>query len=195
MKYFQKSRIKFNIWLNKYYTSSIFFKLIHSFEASKPIRVRVGSNNVFFGEVYDSEKLVLNEDRGDLYGPMRNDIALVKLKKSIKFNDDVQPIELATEELPEGAVLTVTGWGSLTVRKLETKFLENILNQFFKQREIITTPAELQFLNVTAISTLKCKEELEEYYHDSVLCTSTNAKEGICQVSYSINIYFFQIYF
>ncbi|XP_020912693.1 anionic trypsin-1 [Exaiptasia diaphana] len=42
------------------------------------------------------------------------DIALVKLKTNIKYNENVRPICLQTGSFPTGSHCTVTGWGKLT---------------------------------------------------------------------------------
>ena len=48
-----------------------------------------------------------------------NDACLLKLKKSLKWTEFVQPIPLpaAGKETPAGTRCTVTGWGSINVRK------------------------------------------------------------------------------
>jgi Trypsin len=43
-----------------------------------------------------------------------NDIALMKLKEPLKFSESIKPIQFATEEVPEGANVTIVGWGKVS---------------------------------------------------------------------------------
>ena len=47
----------------------------------------------------------------------RHNIALVKVKGKIVFNDRVQPIELSKEDVPANATVQVYGFGGTTVKK------------------------------------------------------------------------------
>lgn len=44
------------------------------------------------------------------------DIGVARIEETIEFNDKVKPIELSSEEVPEDAEVTLTGWGQLGVR-------------------------------------------------------------------------------
>lgn len=44
-----------------------------------------------------------------------NDIAVVKLRKKIHWTKKVRPIALEMEEIPDGALAQLTGWGRLQV--------------------------------------------------------------------------------
>lgn len=70
--------------------------------------------NVKKGEMYyRAEEIYLHEDHND---PMyANDIALIRVKESIKFNERVHPIEPSSEEVLDGAEVVLTGWGNLSV--------------------------------------------------------------------------------
>lgn len=46
-----------------------------------------------------------------------NDIAVLRVKGTIEMNEKVQPIELETEEVPDGTTLQLTGWGRIRVSK------------------------------------------------------------------------------
>lgn len=37
----------------------------------------------------------------------------------IEFNENVQPIELSPDDVPEGSVAQLTGWGYLDVRRVK----------------------------------------------------------------------------
>lgn len=45
-----------------------------------------------------------------------NDIALMKVVGTIKFDDKVKPIELMKDEVKDDTDLILTGWGRLSVR-------------------------------------------------------------------------------
>ncbi|KAL7294361.1 hypothetical protein TKK_0012369 [Trichogramma kaykai] len=67
---------------------------------------------------YEIEKIIKHElFMENIYEPKFADIALVRVSKDIKFNDKVQPIQLASseniEDYPfEGISVTITGWGN-----------------------------------------------------------------------------------
>ena len=42
------------------------------------------------------------------------DVALIKLRKPITFNNDVRPVYLPTKDFPPGTNCYVTGWGDTT---------------------------------------------------------------------------------
>lgn len=65
------------------------------------------------GTYYKSKKLIYHEQ----YNQPRfaYDIAVIRLRKPIEFTDKVQPIELSPEEVPDGVVVQLTGWGALSV--------------------------------------------------------------------------------
>lgn len=42
----------------------------------------------------------------------------MRLSESIQYTDRIQPIDCSANELPEGALLTLTGWGINSVRIL-----------------------------------------------------------------------------
>lgn len=44
-----------------------------------------------------------------------NDIALIRVRSPIKFNERVQPINYTATEIPPGITLQITGWGLLAV--------------------------------------------------------------------------------
>lgn len=74
----------------------------------------VGSNDLKCGgRFYEAERLILHEHFDT---PRRaNDIALIKVRGSIEFGENVKPIELEDEEVPDGTEVGVTGWGRLQV--------------------------------------------------------------------------------
>lgn len=79
------------------------------------VTILVGTNVLSRGRIYyDVERLIPHKDFDE--PDAANDIALVKIRGSIEFNDYVQPIELDENEVPDGAVVQLTGWGRMQVR-------------------------------------------------------------------------------
>lgn len=81
------------------------------------LSILVGSNHLEQGGYfYEIDKFHMHKKYNK---PMyANDIAVIRVKGKIQFNYRVQPIELATEEVPNGSEVTLTGWGSLSVSKI-----------------------------------------------------------------------------
>lgn len=65
------------------------------------------------GDIYDVDKLQSHPK----YSPsnITNDIALIKLKQPISFNDKVKHIELPKEDTPSNMELALSGWGTTSV--------------------------------------------------------------------------------
>lgn len=78
------------------------------------IEIMVGSQNLNEpGTYYKTEKYIKHEKHNQpIYA---NDIAVLRVEGSIEFNDKVKPIELSSEEVPDGSDLQLTGWGRLSV--------------------------------------------------------------------------------
>ncbi|XP_055321370.1 chymotrypsin-1-like [Sitodiplosis mosellana] len=123
------------------------------------IKVLVGTNSLTSGGTqYEIEKVIRHESYGD--PPYAYDIGLIQVKGSIEFNDKVKPIEYSADEVPEGSVAQLTGWGRLSTSG--------------------SVPDKLQVLNLTVISTPECREINGDTVHDSHLCTFNKAGEGAC---------------
>lgn len=65
------------------------------------------------GKYYKLEKIISHKEHNK--PRLANDIAVAKVKGTFEFNEKVKPIELLKDEVPEGGILQITGWGSLTV--------------------------------------------------------------------------------
>lgn len=61
------------------------------------------------GEIYQMEKFIIHENY-DHYDVI-NDIALLKVKGTIKFSEKVSPVILGKEYIGSGIELTLNGWG------------------------------------------------------------------------------------
>uniref|UniRef100_A0A182M3B2 Peptidase S1 domain-containing protein n=1 Tax=Anopheles culicifacies TaxID=139723 RepID=A0A182M3B2_9DIPT len=96
-----------------------------------------------------------------------NDIALVKLKSTIQYNDVVQPIAYSERELPENATLTLTGWGLLSATGPKTNKLQTI---------------DLKYVPYEECKRLHDNSPNVDIGH---VCTLTKKGEGACNVSIS----------
>lgn len=85
------------------------------------ISIVVGTNDVQAGgDLYQSSKFYIHAEYNK---PMyANDIGLIRVKGKIRLDDRVQPIELATEEVPNGAEVLLSGWGRLKVSGSSLKY-------------------------------------------------------------------------
>ena len=80
------------------------------------MRVALGSVRLAEAQYYDTERVIAHEeyvfkefDNDTVI--IENDIALVKLKDKIQFNQRVQPIPLAEDYTDGGKEAVVSGWG------------------------------------------------------------------------------------
>lgn len=110
---------------------------IHSMKTHKFV-VFVGSNSLTDGGYRHLVKRFIVHENYDKE-QAANDIALIRVRQPIQFNDRVQPVPMSAEVVPENATLVVTGWGSLEVKpstcylsfKSCAIFLSNFVNCFF----------------------------------------------------------------
>lgn len=78
------------------------------------IEIMVGTNLLNDGGTYyKTEKFITHESYNR--PSFAYDIAVLKIQGEIEFNDKVQPIALLADEVPDGAELQLTGWGTLVV--------------------------------------------------------------------------------
>lgn len=78
------------------------------------MEIYVGSNDLRSGGKYYKVKKYIAHDRFN-QPYFANDIAVIRVRGSITFTDKVQRIEYSSEEVPDGAVVQLTGWGALRV--------------------------------------------------------------------------------
>lgn len=79
------------------------------------------------GTYYKLEEIVIHEKYDE--PKFAYDIAVIRVRGSIALNDKVQSIELSPEEVPDGAVAQLTGWGRLSV----SFFLETLAYLLLRQ--------------------------------------------------------------
>lgn len=125
------------------------------------LRIVVGTNKWSQPGATFRPELAFRHCRQDM--PMyQNDIAVVRLNGTITFNNVTQPIELHTQPLNAGDLVTMTGWGSPLLNQPNTELL--------------------QTQNFTVISRAECLERWE--YHEGVgyghICTFSREGEGAC---------------
>lgn len=65
------------------------------------------------GTRYDVEKFIPHEEYDK--PPFANDIALIRIKGEIQFNDKVQPIQYSDKFINDDTYLQIFGWGKLRV--------------------------------------------------------------------------------
>lgn len=94
------------------FTVSMKFELNR--QSTGNVEILVGTNDLNKGGVYHQvEKFIMHE--GYNRPAFANDIALVKLRKDLEFNDRVAPISYSYDEVDDGEELELTGWGRLRV--------------------------------------------------------------------------------
>lgn len=87
------------------------------------LEVLVGTNDLKSGGTYYiPEGYIKHGNHGDFNSTFYNDIAVLEIIGEIEFNDNVQPIGIASEEVPEKTVATLIGWGRLGVSSFNCIF-------------------------------------------------------------------------
>ncbi|XP_055905447.1 chymotrypsin-2-like [Eupeodes corollae] len=94
--------------------------------------------------------------------PYMNDIALIKLRDAIIFDNKTEPIDLPYQPLEPGDTLVLTGWGT-------TELYGEV-------------PDELQTLTVNFVPFKECTEAMTDYPYVGIyhICTFTREGEGAC---------------
>lgn len=95
--WFQKKRKKCDYFTN----------IICISQAAENLRILVGTNDLREGGTYyNVEKLIRHQNYNS--PSFANDIALIKIVGEIDFNDKVQPIEVASEDVPDKTPLQLS---------------------------------------------------------------------------------------
>ncbi|XP_041773919.1 chymotrypsin-2-like [Anopheles merus] len=124
-------------------------------------KVLVGTNLLNTGgQRYAVEKFYVHSRYNNPV--FHNDIALVRLKSMIQYDDLVQPIAYSEREIPENATLTLTGWGRLSGTG--------------------AMPNKLQTIDLTYVPYEECKRlhGNSENVDIGHVCTLTKKGEGAC---------------
>nr|XP_022914398.1 chymotrypsin-2-like [Onthophagus taurus] len=116
------------------------------------------------GDTYKVEEIIPHE--GFNRSTLLDDIALIKTKDDIKFNDKVKIIGLGENEMKGGENLILSGWGT-------TSYPGKI-------------PNKLQAIKLISITSADCAKEFQDITPDEVkitdahVCTFTKKGEGAC---------------
>ena len=97
-----------------YYTNIILYCIVrYAHNDTDALSVVVGAHNLNEDEDsqrrHDIEQVILHED---YRYPQHNDIALLRVRGSIQFNEFVKPICVDASVFPSGTLCYVTGWGT-----------------------------------------------------------------------------------
>jgi hypothetical protein len=100
------------------------------YEKARNVYVRVGVTDLDpndwesnpHQQIHKTEQVICHSDYDST--ALTNDICLIKLAKSITFNDYVKPAALATVKPAEGTPMQISGWGKLTHGGSATKKLQ-----------------------------------------------------------------------
>jgi trypsin len=132
---------------------------------ARDVKISVGTNDLKNGSIYYQPDKFIIHNR--YFKPTyHNDIGIVRLTKSIEFNDKVKLIEFTKTEIPDNSTLTLTGFGKLGANK--------------------TSSDKLQTLDLNVIGNIECTKEYMEYANESVIigaghvCTFNKKTEGAC---------------
>ncbi|CAK1548131.1 unnamed protein product [Leptosia nina] len=131
------------------------------------MRVVAGTNKLNSGgDQYELEKITEHEKYNK--PQITYDIAVIKVKKDIKFGEKVGKISLASSNTPGGVELVTSGWGYTNNDRYNRK-----------------PPNDLQKLTVESLSVSECQKKLEKYkgtpFSDRQICTFKKEGQGICQ--------------
>lgn len=78
------------------------------------LQIYLGSNDLKGnGTYYKAEKIIVHEQHN--IPSSANDIAVIRVQGSIALSDRVKTIEYSPEEVPDGVVAQLTGWGLVVI--------------------------------------------------------------------------------
>ncbi|KAH8324514.1 hypothetical protein KR074_009273, partial [Drosophila pseudoananassae] len=167
------------------YKNNFIITAAHCVYQKKPEDVKIyAGSETKNGVLFEVENISIPND----YYVRENsvaDIAILKLKKSLKFTNNIRAIPLADQEPAIGSVALASGWGatSYTANYPALNFLY-ILSQklnyryfeFFKKmmRMFVkyNSPIQLQSVNVTIMARKKC-----DVISSPVICAGSSGKD------------------
>lgn len=124
------------------------------FRNKSPLTVVVGTNHLSYGGyAYPAVKYLYHRDFN--FDDILNDIALIKVGIPIQFNERIQPVSLATFNVPSGYNAIVSGWGKLGEY---SPLSDNLLYQVFQTIDFPTCsslllPSKISYSQICAFST------------------------------------------
>lgn len=110
------------------------------------------------GDTYNVERIIAHPKYDSFL--IQNDIALLKVKGPIAFNDKVQPIAAETEDVGGDEDCVLSGWG-------RTSFPGSI-------------PDKLQHLKLKTTTVKQCNDAHSRPVGETQVCTLTKSGEGAC---------------
>ncbi|XP_023380579.1 kallikrein-5 [Pteropus vampyrus] len=134
--------------------------------AHRIVRVRLGHHSL--SPVYESGQQLFRGVKtiphpGYSHPRHTNDLMLIKLNRRIHETQDVKPINISSRCPSAGTSCLVSGWGTTSSPQ------ENF-------------PSELQCLNITVLSTKKCKEAYPGQIDATMFCAGDEAGRDSCQL-------------
>lgn len=118
--------------------------------------IRAGTTDRFQGGVLVKVIEVITHEN---YGNFLNDVALLRTSEPFIFSENIQPVRLASAEVPVGEKVIISGWGRV------------------KQNGDI--PQKLQWNLLTSISRSECKEKIN-WDSDALICLAHEPNNGAC---------------
>lgn len=132
--------------------------MINYFYRLKNLTIRAGSLSIKNGGV---TRRVIDSFFNEGYGNFENDIALMRLGEPLEFNDAIQPIAIATEEIEPETNVTISGWG--------TEFTGGF------------TPTYLKFNTLKVLSKAECGcPMISPLCFNGVVCLGHTVNNGAC---------------
>lgn len=125
----------------------------------KFVYVRAGTTLVEEGGVLVKVARMIEHDDYNVPVSLTNDIAILFLAEALEFNDQVQPVPLATQghRVPAGSTALVTGWGALSSGG--------------------ASPPNLQMVAVPIVDDDKCQNAVNGVIPQTMICAG-NYEEG-----------------
>jgi secreted trypsin-like serine protease len=120
----------------------------NNLQGTDPNRVTVASSHVVPHPDFDPDTSV-------------NDIGLVKLRMPVELSDYIQPIKLASTNLPNSAAPTAIGWGQTSDADPELS-------------------SGLNYVGLAVLSNAECKITYGNQITDDMVCVEGNYNEGSC---------------
>lgn len=139
--------------------------------------------------------IVNHPDFIGLDGFLRDDVALIRTRENIEFNERVQPIQLSTRFIGEDVLAQISGWGfekfpnhgvhvphNFVGPQIDAPLSFSILIiHLYLQGDMAET---LRYLNVTTLRNQDCRGYLGEFEQqfvlDSIICTDNYEGHGLC---------------
>ncbi|XP_063983180.1 transmembrane protease serine 9-like [Diachasmimorpha longicaudata] len=137
---------------------------VHDFTSStqRSVTIRAGSlTSRSGGQTYTVDKIQVHPEYVDHLGSPPNDIAIIKVKETIKFDQNTKKIDLVTSEPKADASVVVSGWGLRSARSRQT-------------------PADLYTVTVKVVSPTTCRRSYPRSMKDTHVCAYGSVGHGVC---------------